>query len=141
MRYFFQNITVRMSFTRAGMLLSGQQLQHMLPVTVSRSGPPRSAVHDQTSFSCLLSLSWLWHMAAGTLGFLAPGIDPSEATPACWVVMSCLVLSTGFALCPLKRELQVAQKLFFGSGLSTSHLAGLLLLEAKQILWLRRKYL
>lgn len=66
------------------MLLCVQQLEHMLPVTVSSVDSP---VRGQTSFSCLPSLSWFWHVAAhGALGFLAIGIDPSEATPACSVV-------------------------------------------------------
>lgn len=84
MWYFFHNKTVRMSL-RVAVLLSGQQLEHRLPVTASSL---ESAVHGQSSFLCVLSLPWLWHVAAGTLGFLAAGIDPSEATPACLVVMS-----------------------------------------------------
>ena len=93
-RHFFQNITITMFFTRAAMTLSGQQwadpvFKHTLPVPVSKSGSPRCAMRGQTSLSCLLSLSWPWHEAAGTLGFLTAGMAPSEAT----CLLGCDVLS------------------------------------------------
>lgn len=69
--HFFQNITTRMFFTRAAMVLSGEQCadpvsEHKRPVTVSRSCAPRCALHGQTSLSWLLSLPHPWHVAAGT---------------------------------------------------------------------------
>lgn len=79
------------------MLLSGQQLEHVLPVT---------ALLQVWKVLCMMRPAFppcSPFLGFGTLGFLAPGIDPSAATPACLVVMSWLLLSTGFALCPLKR--------------------------------------
>lgn len=137
MRQFFQNITVRMSFTRATMLLSGQQLVHILPVTVSSL---ESAVHDQTSFVCLVSLSRLWHVGCWHSGFPCSK-DRSLRGHTC--LLGCDVLTRAelwiFSLSS-QESCRLPKSYFFGSFLSTFLLAGLLLLEANETLWLKRNY-
>lgn len=142
-RHFFQNITTRMFFTRAAMVLSGEQRanpvsEHKHPVTVSRSGAPRCALHGQTSLhGCCPFLSHgTWLLGLG-LRFLVAGTAPSGVT--CLVMVSWAVLRAAF-LSLLSGELQVSQKLVPGSGLSTFLPAGLLFLAVKWILWFKRNY-